>query len=464
MRRIFPKSLAGQTVLLLLIGLSVSHAISMLIYSGDRGEALTLLGGRHMSQRIANIAHLVSGTPAAGRQRIVSAVNDATFKVSLSPESELNENEDASFEAVLIRRYVQGQLKADSVRNVFVLLLDLSERETGQNLPGTTMRMGMQMAQIISGAPLHHAIRVSIQLADGQWVNFSSAVPESDSFWSTASVFSLLSMTAAVILLSIWVVRRLTNPLRAFAAAAERLGKDVQAPPLPNTGPVEVRRAAQAFNGMQDRLRRFVENRTSMLAAISHDLRTPLTRLRLRAELVEVEENRTKMLAALDDMEAMISSTLAFARQDAECEETRTVDISALLESICDDMADTGASVELDTPDKVRLNCRPTAMKRAFVNLIDNAVKYGGNARIQLGIGGEALSVTIEDDGPGIEADKLEQVFQPFFRVEPSRNPETGGAGLGLSVAQTIIHAHGGEIFLANRVPRGLKVTIRLPL
>lgn len=463
MKRFLPKSLAGQTILVLLVGLTVSHIISMVIYSGDRVAALSMVGGHHMARRIANIAHLVDESPVEWRDRILSALNDPNFRISLSPESELIPREEDDWRTTIIRNYVEGHLGQDSVRRVVVQLLDDTAAGQMYGLESPVQWMQMHLTRMIQGVPVHNSLRISVELGDGQWLNFASTIPEAGSFWSSASLLSMVSMAVAVILLSVWVVRRLTTPLGKFAQAAERLGKDVNAPPLREAGPIELRRASHAFNEMQERLRRFIENRTRMLAAISHDLRTPITLLRLRAELIEDEEERAKTMATLDDMASMIASTLAFAREDAESEESRTVDVAALLASICDDMSDSGLPVELKMPERVLYECRPTSLKRALANLIDNAVKYGGKAVVRMKDKGGAVKITIDDDGPGIPADELEQVFAPFYRLEPSRNPETGGIGLGLSISQTVVHAHGGEIVLSNREEGGLRVVVQLP-
>lgn len=200
-----------------------------------------------------------------------------------------------------------------------------------------------------------------------------------------------------------------------------------------------------------------------MLAAISHDLRTPITLLRLRAEYIDDEEERRKTLLTLDEMESMIASTLAFAREDAEREEPRIVDLSALTESICADMADTGRPVAFEEGAPAKYPCRPLALKRAITNLVDNAVKYGGNVRVRVLPAPTAIEIVVDDEGPGIPEAELKEVFAPFYRLERSRSRETGGAGLGLSVARTIVHAHGGEIVLANRSEGGLRASIHLP-
>jgi len=463
MKRLLPRSLAGQTILVLLIGLTVSHALSMLIYSGDRIEAMSHLGGRHMAQRVANIVRLLNESPEAWRGRVSGALNHPTFRITLSPKSMVRSSDERGFQSRLIKNFVERELGDTPPPAVLVQHLEGSHDIVPDSISGFETQMSKSIPQMLGGGSSGHAFVVSIQLRDKSWVNFFSNIPETGSFWSLTSLASILLMVAAVILLSIWVVRRMTRPFRAFAAGAQMLGKNIEAPPLSLGGPVEVRNATLAFNEMQERLQRFVENRTHMLAAISHDLRTPITRLRLRAELVDGDEDRSKMLATLDEMEAMIASTLSFARDDANSESTRIVDLTALLESISDDLTDMGKNVELTAPAGILYECRPTAMKRALSNLIENAAKYGGNARIRLETDEGGLAITIDDDGPGIPSEQLDRVFDPFFRLEDSRSAATGGIGLGLSIAQTIINAHGGDIKMINRPEGGLRAIAKLP-
>lgn len=463
MKRFLPKSLAGQTILVLLMGLTVSHLISMVIYSGDRVETLAMAGGHHMAQRIANVTHLVAGSPVEWRERIVTTLDEPSFQVALSPKSVLIPRNEENWQTVFIRDFIEEQLQPDSVRTVIVQLLDGTLAGPMFSMGSPVGWMQKHMTWMMHGVPPHQSLRVSIELTDGVWLNYSSAIPEAVSFWSLSSIMSMLSMGLAVILLSVWVVRRLTTPLGRFARAAERLGKDVNASPLPETGPIELQQASRAFNEMQERLQRFIENRTRMLAAISHDLRTPITLLRLRAELIDDVEEQEKTLATLDEMESMIASTLTFAREEAINEESQIVDVGALLESICNDMSDRGLPVELERPDKFLLDCRKIALKRALSNLLDNAVKYGGKALVRIENDDQSLDIIIEDEGPGIPPEEIEKVFDPFYRLEPSRNPKTGGIGLGLSIAQSVIHAHGGELSLENKPDGGLLVSVRLP-
>jgi signal transduction histidine kinase len=214
---------------------------------------------------------------------------------------------------------------------------------------------------------------------------------------------------------------------------------------------------------MQERLQRFVEDRTRMLAAISHDLRTPLTSLRLRAEFVQDHDLQEKMLKTIEEIQTMTEAALAFAREDAAVEETRTVDLSALVGSLCDDLAELGQNVTVSDGPKVLYRCRPDSLRRAIRNLVENAVRYGEQAKVSLVRSADGLDIVVEDGGPGIPQADMEQVFAPFFRLEQSRNRETGGVGLGLSIARAIARHHGGDIVLENR-SNGLRAVIRLPL
>jgi signal transduction histidine kinase len=232
---------------------------------------------------------------------------------------------------------------------------------------------------------------------------------------------------------------------------------------LATQGPVDIQKTIRAFNRMRTRLERFVQDRTHMLAAISHDLRTPITALRGRAELIDEAETRDKILATLDEMQRMTEATLAFVRAEATQEDTRLIDLAALVESLCDDLSDTGQNVTFSGPGKTPYRCRSVSLKRAFSNLIENAVTYGQQARVALTAERDALHITIDDDGPGIAAPDMERVFEPFVRLETSRSRDTGGVGLGMAIARSIVRWHGGDITLENRQEGGLRVLVRLP-
>jgi signal transduction histidine kinase len=260
-----------------------------------------------------------------------------------------------------------------------------------------------------------------------------------------------------------WAVRRVTAPLAALSAAAEQLGNNLNASPMLETGTVETRQASHAFNTMQARLRGLIENRTRMLAAISHDLRTPLTLLRLRAENVENRQERDKMLATIAEMESMVAVSLQFARDEAASEIRRPTDIVALAQSVVHDMADAGLPVKIQPAEPIVYNCRPDALKRAIRNLLENAVKYGKTACVTIETTPKTIDIIIDDEGPGIPEHEFSRVFDPFYRLEGSRSRETGGVGLGLAIAQSIVQSHRGELVLSNRPAGGLRAQISLP-
>ena len=304
---------------------------------------------------------------------------------------------------------------------------------------------------------------LEIGLNDGSWLVFQAKAR----FWglpgparkSLGVVFLVLS----TLLVTLWVSHRLSAPIRSFAEAATRFGARPGSLAIVERGPLEIRQAIRAFNAMQARITRLVGARTDMLAAISHDLRTPLTRLRLRAEFIEDEEEQRKTLRDIDEMSSMVDSALIFLRDDTHSEPATAIDLPVLLQGILDDQADLGREVAYDGPAHGVCTGQPLALKRAFTNLVDNAVKYGHRAAIGYLQSDTGVTVRIADDGPGVPEDLHERLFAPFFRLENSRNRESGGVGLGLPIARGIIRAHGGDITLANRQDGGLMVTVSLP-
>ena len=321
--------------------------------------------------------------------------------------------------------------------------------------------------EILSDHPGDHFIvapfEAAYQRADGQWAVVQSARVGLLSDWQQR-VLIWFALSALALIPAAWLfARRLSAPIAAFAAAAERLGRDPNAPSFAIRGPAEVEVATRAFNEMQERLRRYVQDRTSMIGAVAHDLRTPLTRLRFRVEGAP-EPLRLKMAADIDQMEAMIAATLAFVRDATQPTERKRLELLSLVESVADEMAETGLDVQASGDQQVVIDGDPVALRRLVTNLIDNAVKFGGNARARVYSEDGAAVVEIDDDGPGIPPAEQEAVFEPFYRGEPSRSRDTGGAGLGLAVVRSIARAHGGDASLGNRPEGGLRVRARLPL
>jgi len=442
---LWPRSLAGRTALVLLLALTVIQAAGLTIHALDRVDLQRFAQAREISARAISAWRTVLLAPPDRRAQMLADLElPAGLAAALEPEPRARP-EHLPIPAPVVRLFRLDLLETGPPR------FRPREARTGFN-----PRLGVFL--------------VSLRLPGGEWLNLAIHLPPPRPWHSETFLVAFVAMSLAGGLAILWAVRRLTRPVRALAEAADRLGRDVNAPPLPETGPSEVATAAHAFNTMAERIRRFVGDRTQMLAAVSHDLRTPITRLRLRAEFMEDDEQRRKMLADLDEMEAMVSATLAFARDDASGEPTGPLDLAALCRTVLDEAADAhpcqAAAIAYRGPDRLVVQARPVALKRAIANLVGNALAYGGAARLALDPAeapGRPLRLVVEDDGPGIPPESLEAVFQPFRRLESSRNRETGGTGLGLPIARNILRAHGGDVVLRNRPAGGLAAVATLP-
>ena len=403
-----------------------------------------------VSAKVATIARIAAQTSEVERPRIIAAMTDPSLQLAVRNTPLHNLNNEGGARLGQLRELIELQLGGPAGSVIVATRHGAGDRFGTAETP----------APAGSAAPVDTL--VEIRLPEGQWLlvrlfDYPGHVP-----WLHLAL-GLAPLFVAIGLMSTWTARRLAAPIRAFAAGAERLGKGTDAPTLVERGPYELRTAINAFNRMQDRLRRFVNDRTQMVAAMSHDLKTPLTRLRLRAEFVGDEEQQRRMLADLDEMTAMIESTLAFARDDAQREPRMLVDLGALLGTVCENASDADAAVSFSAPRGFDVTCRPSAISRAVTNLVDNAVKYGGGARVTLERALSRAIITVDDSGPGIPVEEREKVFAPFYRLEGSRNRETGGVGLGLAVARTIVREHGGDITLATVESGGLRVRLELP-
>lgn len=472
MSRFLPRSLFGQTLAILLVGLVISHAVGSWIYTADREQAVRQVGVFAAVQRIANLTRLVQEAAPAERARMVAALSDPGFRVTLltsppRPAAAPDDNAIARAVSDFLMQELQSGARGSPVVSVSI-------SGDGDGYPRGAGRFGfgpMAGGWFGHGRGMHgfghfggfRSMRVTVPLGESQWLSFATAVPQSGPAYSQQFVVSMAMMALIIVLVTIWAVRRVTEPLVTLASAAERLGRDVNAPPLAETGSSETRQASRAFNEMQGRLQSLIENRTRLLAAISHDLRTPLTLLRLRAENVENAQERDKMLATIAEMDAMIGATLQFARDEAVSEPLRATDITALLQSCIDDMADAGHAVSMEPSAPIICDCRPAALKRALNNLLDNAIKYGKTARAAIAATPDRITLTIDDDGPGIPETELARVFEPFYRLEESRSRDTGGTGLGLAIAKSIVETMGGSLTLSNRPEGGLRAAITVP-
>jgi signal transduction histidine kinase len=467
MRGPWPRSLFGRLVLVLAVGLVAAQGLSAWINWAERDRMLLQAAGWQPAQRVADIVRLLDPLEAAERQRLVQILSTPPQRVTLDrqplPASDAAPGMHVAMFTALLRAALDDghALRVTAAAGPPAAAAppfagDRRHHEAMMRGGGPDGRWHMAAA----GGVL---LVTQVQLRDGAWVSFDSRLPREAAALPTRLLLTLGALLAVVLVLSSVAVRWLSRPLQTLSRAAEALGKNLHQPPLPVQGPLEVQQAAQAFNTMQARLARFIDDRTQVLAAMSHDLKTPLTRLRLRAELLEDDALRQRFEADLAEMEAMVRDALAALRGLDGPAASVPVDMMALLESLQADNAEMGRPVTISGDSSAPLVGDPARLRRCLGNLVDNAVAYGQRARIGVADAPGQLTIRIADDGPGIPEALLERVFDPFFRVEGSRSRDTGGTGLGLSIARQIARAAGGDLSLHNRPEGGLEATLVLP-
>lgn len=460
--KLLPKSVFGRLVLVLMGGLLVAQLATVYINLSERDQLLFRTGGMRLAQQISDIVQLLDSLPVADRRRVTALFNSPPLTVSLErpPIVEKEDSPDADFPASMFKAMLRLSLGEDAkvsvVRSAGAPIFAPYKGPPGMR--GGPRRMWGEGAS--SPGPY---FTVQIPLSDATLVTFESSVIPQAAAVPLRVALTLLVLVGTVVAISLIAVRWVTEPLSKLAAAAERLGGNIHEPPISENGPIEVQRAAKAFNAMQRRLSRFISDRVRILAAMSHDLKTPITRLRLRTEMLEDEAVRAKFARDLEEMESMVTQALEFMRDSSADEPVRQVDIMALLETLREDYRDSGKSVEIAGRIAQPFAGRPLALRRCLTNLVENAVRYGEAAMIEVEDSAREIVVRIRDRGPGIPEGELEQVFEPFYRGEASRSRETGGTGLGLGIARNIARAHGGDIVLQNHPGGGLQAVVSLP-
>ncbi|MBI2960170.1 MAG: HAMP domain-containing protein [Betaproteobacteria bacterium] len=483
MMRLLPRSLFGRLILVLLAGLILAQLATLYINVTERDQLLYRAGGMQLAQRIADIAKLLDSMPAAERRRIAAVFNAPPLAISLdrSPIARGEAQAETDMPLAMLATVLRYALGEGMQVNVLgregppenfrrarrfaaegMGMMPDHMGEPGAGGPGAwgSGMWGRGLRELPPGGAFYV---VQIALRDGTWVTFDSYLSPQAAALPSRIALTLAVLLGTVIVLSLVAVRWATGPLSALSKAAQELGENINRPPLPETGPLEVQRAARAFNTMQQRLSRFIAERTRMLAAMSHDLKTPITRLRLRSEMLDDETLRAKFAKDLQEMESMVAQTLDFMRGTGAGEAAQPVDLGALLESLQADYQDTGSKVAIEGGLRQPYFGKPLALRRCLANLIENAIRYGKRATIKCEEAADRITIRILDDGPGIPEAELERAFEPFYRGEASRSRETGGTGLGLGIARNIARAHGGELALKNRAGGGLEAILSLP-
>ncbi|MHB8494759.1 MAG: ATP-binding protein [Casimicrobiaceae bacterium] len=465
MRPPLPQSLFGRLMLVLASGLIVAQLLSAAINLSERDTALVRVMGMQPAQRIADIVRLLDVSSPAERARIVGILDVPPLVVSLDrPPLPEDAASPGGAHAAMFAAVLRAALGDDRPMRVAMTATP----------PSWAMRPGRMEGRFAMNGPagprgMHpfppgeFSMLTQVRLQDGSWASFDTRISPATAGLPWRLLLTLAFLLAAMLLLSYVAVRWVTRPLAVLATAADQLGRDIHHPPLPEDGPLEVGRAARAFNTMQSRLIQFVDERTRLLTAMSHDLKTPLTRMRLRTELLEDTELRDRYEKDLVEMETMVTQTLEFMRGLANREPPQPVDIMALLESLRSDNEAMGRTVTINGRVTRPLMGEPQLLRRCISNLIDNAAIYGGRTEIHVNEDSSELTIRMRDLGPGIPDSELEKVFEPFYRLEGSRSRETGGTGLGLSIARSIARAHGGDVCLRNHETGGLEATASFP-
>lgn len=465
--RVIPSSLYGRLLLVMLSGLILAQLLSAFILLRDRGQVLYDSIRESLLIRTSGIVILLNSLPSTDRKQLVPLLTSPDLRINLSdrPIATTDPGQDSNPASLVVRNQLRERLPRDI--EVRVAIEDPMMESQMPTMHHRHMMGGGQMSG--PWAYLHglHAkaqfYHIQAKLQDGSWVSFQRGFSERLFDWPTRLLIVLGISTSSVLLLSFIGVRSVIRPLLKLRQAADGLGKDIKQPPLKETGPTEVKDTARAFNTMQIRLKNYIEDRAGILAAVSHDLKTPLTRIRLRTDLMDDRVVRTKTQKDLDDMESMVSATLDFMRGTEAREPSQRMDLMSLLESIREDFHEAGETVELREETIEPYQGKPLALKRCFVNLVENAVRYGGQANISVVDLREKVVISIRDNGPGIPESAIQRVFDPFYRLETSRAQHTGGTGLGLGIARNIARAHGGDLVLQNRLEGGLCAELTLP-
>jgi len=457
--RLLPASLFGRTMLVLVAGLIVAQVGSMAIHLFDRGSSVYRLASLQIASQIAQTVRVLNRLPTDQRAKVVQEVSGPHLRAALRREpvevaSGFSEHD--RYEAEFTEE-VQRQIGAR-----WPIRADINPHpRDGDQSPGPFALWMARHFYFLLPEPF--SIVVQVVLEDGTVVVFDVNVPQEPLSRLEAIVPLILLLMLVCFSLSGFLVRMTTGSLDRLARAADAIGRNPEDAPLADSGPSEIHRVIAAFNRMQQRVLDYLVERGRLLTAISHDLKTPITRLRLRAEMLSDGEIRAKMLRDLEEMQTMVGTTLDFFRTTGSNPQRQPVDIGALIESICEDRRESGPALSVRGAAQAPFRADPQALRRCLENLIENALRYGGGAEIEVTDSSDRLRIAVIDRGPGIPESELERVFEPFYRLDASRNMDSGGTGLGLSIARNIARWHGGDVTLRNAPGGGLIAELALP-
>ncbi|AZO66716.1 MAG: HAMP domain-containing protein [Mesorhizobium sp.] len=466
MRRVLPQTLPVWVLLIVIAGLLISQITTLYIVSRDRAAANDVVDLYRLNDRAFSLVQLMHAASPEARKATASGLSNATYALTVSDtpavaSSIAGDDELAELEDILVGRLSKFGITDARVRR------DPATREAddGGAIEGRDVgEVERDLLVLAADFAQSDKLTASLRFADGQWLNFTEPNTPMGPILSFDSLPLYALIAGLVVAMSIWSLRRLTAPYRMMETAVKRIGNDLKSPPIAETGSREIRTAAKAVNAMQARLRDYVEDREHLAAALAHDLRTPLTRMRLRLELLRKSTVRAALAHDLADIEEIASSVIDFATFEVTEEKSERIDFWSLVESVADGYEE--VSFDNDDTRSRGIIClaRPVALRRCVTNLVQNAVTYGKRAHLSLHRSGKTITLAIRDEGPGIPQAELDAVFGSFVRLEQSRNRQTGGLGLGLTIARNIARGTGGEVSLSNHPGGGLLTELKLPL
>lgn len=446
-------TIAGQLMILIIGAVLLSQVVILVVFYVKTDERIQEQQIRKIIEEVATAYEIGRTTSGAERERLMRSTSDPEirFYVSDVPLTQ-NRFDIPDDSAVRMPEILSGKpifATDNTVSSLSIWEFWFAERIDDCLVVEEQSDQG-------GACPIDY---VSIQLNEKEWLNARVLSPVDELVILLPVILSAGLTLVGILLVVTIIVKRITAPLRKLSLAAERFGQGGAVGYVEVEGPDELKSTTAAFNTMQERLSRFVEDRTKMLAAVSHDLRTPITSLRLGAEFVKDPELKSEMIQTLKDMDSMVEGCLAFAKQEVHEEKSETVNLVETLSNLAREFPGVAFSTNLRAH---RFLCRPVSLRRAIRNVLENAVNYGSKVHVTVDSDDDGVSIEIVDEGPGVPDEMLDDIFEPFFRVDEGRNTETGNVGLGLSIARTIVHKHGGTIRATN-VLNGLKMRIWLP-
>ena len=487
--------LIHQIGLVVLVGFILSFVLSLYLLSYDKSQRLNQLSVSGSLQRVLSVADTLEQTPDNVHASIITASRSSDLQLSLTDTPTITQNSSPNeMEQTILRRLEQIGVKNAHIELVtqnqrpLMALSQPQQNHRADNLRGESMMdnramMGNGMMANSSASHRHNmayyrqanamlsytaTVNGSIELSSGQWLNFSSGIESNITHWSTSVLIGLATVMVLTILLVLWVVRRALAPVTELGNAAQAFARNKQVYPVNATNtPRDLTPTIDAFNDMQHQVTDYITERTKLLAAISHDLRTPLTSLRLRLEFIEDSDDKQQMLSTLNTMEKMLTATMQFARNDVQREPRQMTDINSLLQTIVDEYDEKGVEIHYQATSSLTASIPTLSVQRMIENLINNAIQYAGDeAEIDLSVRrtGQQLQICVADTGVGIPEHQLAEVLKPFTRLNEARDTGSSNVGLGLSITHSLASSFGGRLMLAANTPHGLKATITLSI